>query len=60
MISKTTLAKAISDFPEEFTLDELIERLVLITKVSKAEQDVAKGNLISESELEYEMKKWFK
>ncbi|MFT6769663.1 MAG: hypothetical protein ACJAX8_002011, partial [Flavobacteriales bacterium] len=47
-------------FPEEFTLDELIERLVLITKVSKAEQDVAKGNLISESELEYEMKKWFK
>lgn len=60
MISKKTLEQAIADFPEEFTLDELIERLILITKIERGEQDVKMGNVLSDSALEYEMKKWFK
>ena len=60
MITKTDLKRHIENFPEEFTIDELIERLIFIEKLEKRIQQSEDNKIIDEKELETEMKQWFK
>lgn len=58
MITKTKLKEQIDSFPEQFSLDELIERLILMEKIEKGKTQSEKDEIISESELDKEMNKW--
>lgn len=60
MIKKTQLKETIKSFPEEFTLEELVDKLILLDKIEKGNRDSIEENTLSEVELEEEMKKWFK
>lgn len=60
MITKTKLKETIDKFPESFTIDELVEKLILIDKIDRANQQSEKGETISEEELDKEIEKWFK
>jgi hypothetical protein len=60
MIKKNQLKETIESFPDEFTLEELVDKLILLDKIEKGNRDSIEGNTISEVELEEEMKKWFK
>ena len=60
MITKTKLIETIDKFPETFSIDELIEKAILIDKIERGDEQSKKGNTISEDELEKEMQKWFK
>ncbi len=60
MISKTSLKQQLEHLPEEFTIDELMERLILIEKVEKGYQQSECGDYVSESDLDKEIEKWFK
>lgn len=59
MITKEKLKKSISDFPEEFSIEDLIERLILIEKIELGNQQSLNGDVISGDNLEEEMSKWF-
>ncbi len=59
MLTKARLKKEIEKFPEEFTLDELIEKLLIIEKIDKGEKQSKNGETISEEELDKEIEKWF-
>ena len=59
MITKTKLIETIDKFPETFSIDELIEKAILIDKIERGDEQSKKGNTISEEELEKEMQKWF-
>ena len=59
MLTKTILKKQIEKFPEEFSLDELIENLILMEKIETGNRQSEKGEVISEVEMENEIKKWF-
>jgi hypothetical protein len=59
MISKAQLQKTIESFPEVFSLDHLMEKLILLDKIAKGDLDSKEGRTISEEEMEQEMKKWF-
>lgn len=59
MLTKTKLIAEIKNFPEKFSIDELIEKLILLEKVEMGRQQSKKGDVISEAELEHEVKKWF-
>jgi hypothetical protein len=60
MLTKTILKKQIENFPEEFSIDELIERLIVIDKIEKANRESENGEVISEEKLEQETASWFK
>ena len=60
MIKKNQLKETIESFPDEFTLEELVDKLILLDKIEKGNRDSIEGNTVSEAELEEEMKKWFK
>jgi len=59
MITKERLQREIEKFPERFTIDELIEKLILIEKIQEGEKQSEKGEIISEKELDKEIEKWF-
>lgn len=60
MISKTLIQEQLKSMPNEFTIDELVERLVFTKKIELGLKDSKEGNTISEKKLEIEMEKWFK
>ncbi len=60
MIKKSLLEESIKRFPDEFTLEELVEKLILLDKVEKGDKDSVEGNTLSEEALEKEMQEWFK
>jgi hypothetical protein len=60
MLTKTKLNETLASFPEEFSIDDLIERLILIDKIERVNSESLNGKTISENELELEMQKWFK
>lgn len=59
MITKTKLKIQIEKLPEEFSIDELVEKLILIEKVENGEKQSLSGETISEIDLESEINKWF-
>ena len=60
MITKEKLKEHIDKFPDSFSIDELIDRLVFIDKLEKRIDQSDKGETNSEDQLRDEMKKWFK
>ncbi|MFK8061455.1 MAG: hypothetical protein AB8B78_15380 [Polaribacter sp.] len=60
MITKEKLQEHISKFPDQISIDELIEKLVFIDKLETRIQLSEAKTSISEEELENEMDKWFK
>ena len=59
MLTKELVNSQIKKMPEEFTLDELIERLIIVEKVNCSLKEVEQGKTISEEELDKKMAKWF-
>ncbi len=59
MLTKDRLKEQIEKLPEEFTIDELIESLIFIEKLDTGNKQSKNGEVISEIEMENEIKKWF-
>jgi len=52
MLTKELVNSQIKEMTEEFTLDELIERLIIVEKVSRSLKEVEQGKTVSEEELD--------
>jgi predicted transcriptional regulator len=59
MLNKSEVLNQINAMPNEFTLDEFIERLIVIDKINQGLKDVEEGNVLTEDEMDKEMAKWF-
>jgi hypothetical protein len=60
MLTKAKLKEQIKNFPEEFSLDALIERLILVEKIELANKQSENGETIPETELQKEIEKSLK
>lgn len=56
MLTKTRLLAEMDKFPEEFSIDELIERLILIEKIETGNRQSESNQVVSEAEMDYEIK----
>ncbi|WP_217636667.1 hypothetical protein [Algoriphagus alkaliphilus] len=54
------VTKQLEKLPNEFTLDDLVEQLILVQKIEKGLKDSDENKVISEEELDTEIEKWFK
>lgn len=59
MLTKSKVISEIEKFPEKFSIDELIEKLILIEKIELGREQSKRGDIVSEDELDYEINKWF-
>ncbi|MEM1337536.1 MAG: hypothetical protein AAGF96_07290 [Bacteroidota bacterium] len=60
MLTKEKLKKQIDQLPDEFSLDELVERLIFIEKVERAEKQSDNNEVLPHEQLDREIEKWFK
>ncbi|HPK10590.1 MAG TPA: hypothetical protein PK147_04330 [Saprospiraceae bacterium] len=60
MLSKTKVIKTISGFPENFSIDELVDKMILLDKIEKGIKDADNENVISDEELDKEIEEWLK
>ena len=60
MITKEKLKSHIDSFPNELSIDELIDRLVFVEKLENRISESKNNETISEEELDKEMKGWSK
>lgn len=59
MLTKSQLKETIEQFPEQFSLDEFIDRIILVDKINRGNQQSEKKETLSEDEVDKEMAKWF-
>ena len=59
-ISKKNFLKSMDTLPEEISVDQLIDRILLLQKIEQGLKDGEEGNIISDDDMTKEMKKWLK
>ena len=59
MLTKSRLKEQLEKFPEQFSIDELVESLILIEKIENGNKQSEKGEVIEDTELDNEIEKWF-
>ena len=59
LITKAKLKEQINSLPEEFSIDELIERLIVIEKIESGSKQSQNKQVLSEEEMDEESTKWF-
>jgi predicted transcriptional regulator len=60
MLTKKKIQQQLAEMPEEFSLDELIDRLIIIDKIEEGLNDTMEGRTISNDEMKKEIDSWFK
>jgi predicted transcriptional regulator len=59
-MKKTQLIEAIQDLPEEFSVDDLMERLLILQKIEEGQRQIQAGQFLSEEEAKKKLEKWLK
>jgi hypothetical protein len=59
-MQKSTILETLNSFPNDFNLDEFIERLIVIEKIEQGLADEAIGDLIGHEELKKLVIQWKK
>jgi hypothetical protein len=60
IMKKNTLINTIPQLPDEFTIDELLEKLIVMDKIEKGEKEIEEGKVLNEDQAKYRLKKWLK
>jgi predicted transcriptional regulator len=60
MLTKTNVIKTITKFPEQFSIDELVDRMILLDKIEKGMKQADNKQVISDEELDKKIEEWLK
>jgi hypothetical protein len=60
MLTKDNVLKTISKFPDSFSLDELIDKLIFIDKVEKGLEQSRSNKVHTHAEARKRLSKWLK
>jgi predicted transcriptional regulator len=60
MLTKDKIKKTIDLLPESVTIDELIDRIILLDKIEQGLNDVENGNTFTSEEVVTKLEEWLK
>ena len=52
--------KTLKEMPDEFSMDEAIDKLIVLNKIEKARNEIKEGKGLSTKEAEKKLQKWLK
>ena len=58
MLTKEKVKKTIDRLPDSFTVDQVVEELVVLDKIEKGLKEVEEGNVYSTQQVKDQLKKW--
>jgi predicted transcriptional regulator len=59
-MKKTAVLNTLNELPQEFQLDELLERLIVIDKIDAGLKEVKEGKVVSHEAAKKAIAKWLK
>jgi predicted transcriptional regulator len=60
MLTKEKVRKTIDQLPESFTVDQIVEELVVLNKIEEGLKDIEKGRVFTTDQVKKELKTWLK
>ena len=60
MLTKDKVRKTIDRLPEKFTVDQIVEELVVLNKIEEGLKDIEKGRVYTTDQIKKELNKWLK
>ena len=60
MLTKDKLKKTIDALPVHFTIEDVIEEVIVIDKIEKGMKDVEEGNVLTNEQVREKLGKWLK
>lgn len=57
-MKREKVVETVNEFPQEFELEEFIERLVFVEKIEKGLQQIKEGKTLSHKQVKETVKKW--
>ncbi len=60
MLTKEKIKKTIDSLPENFTIEDIIEELIVLDKIEQGLKDVKEGKVYTTKELKHRLAKWLK
>ena len=57
-MKRDKVLETVKEFPQEFNLEDLIERLIFVEKVEKGLQQIKEGKTVPHEEVKEIVKKW--
>ena len=58
MLTKTKVLKTIKQLPDKFSIDEMIDKMILLEKIEIGLAQSERGEVISHEDLKKEIDKW--
>ncbi len=55
---KTTVIESLDKLPDEFSIDEIIESLIILEKIDKGRQEVKDGKVNTEEQAKARLSNW--
>ena len=60
MLAKKEVIKSIKEMPEHFTVDDAINRLIVLNKVANARKEIKEGKGLTTEQARKKLQKWLK
>lgn len=60
MITKAQLIQAVNDLPEEFTMDDFLDRIMLLQKIDTGVEQSLSGQTYTTKQAKEKLAKWLK
>lgn len=60
MLTKDKIKKTIDTLPEHFTIEDIIEELIVMDKIEQGLKDVEEDNVYTTEEAKQKLSKWLK
>ena len=60
MLTKEKIHKTIDSLPDDLTIDQVIDKLILLDKIEQGLKDSREGNVYTNEEVKQKLNKWLK
>jgi predicted transcriptional regulator len=60
MLTKEKIKKSIDALPDDLTVDQVIDRIIMLDKIEQGLQDVQEGRVYSTEDVKAKLGKWLK
>jgi len=60
MLTKEKIKKSIDALPDNLTIDQVIDRLIMLDKIEQGLNDIEQGNVFTTEEVKDKLNKWLK
>lgn len=60
MLTKEKIIKSFDALPDNLTIDQVIDRLIMLDKIEQGLKDVENGNVFTTEEVKVKLDKWLK